>query len=351
MYRAGELACSPRLPMTPESFNVGPRDAGIDLTGWLKTHLHLPWPDLRELIRAGRVVVDGAPCLDPSRRLRRGQRVEVRTAKSRRGQKQKGSTQAGSPQSLAPECLLFLDDHIVVVDKPPGLTTMRHADDVAEFGARAKRFLPTTLAELLPRLIARREKAPVRPLRAVHRLDKETSGLLVFARTVAAEKHLGQQFRAHSVDRLYRAVVRGHGKDGRIESNLVANRGDGRRGSTTRQKDGQHAVTHVHTIETLGDFTLVECRLETGRTHQLRIHLGEAGTPLCGERIYDRPLHGAPVPDKSGMKRVALHAALLGLEHPALGQRMQWISDLPKDMADLLTRLRRKGRGGGSDPV
>jgi 23S rRNA pseudouridine1911/1915/1917 synthase len=135
-------------------------------------------------------------------------------------------------------------------------------------------------------------------------------------------------------------VVRGQAKDGRIESWLVRDRGDGRRGSSTSPGQGQRAVTHVRVVEKLGEYTLVECRLETGRTHQVRIHLGEAGTPLCGERIYDRPLHGKPLPDGSGMKRVALHASLLGFDHPATSEGMRWTSNLPKDMADLLGQLR-----------
>src|SRR5262249_19752429 len=108
--------------------------------------------------------------------------------------------------------------------------------------------------------------------------------------------------------------------------------------------EGQHAVTHVLVVEELGDCTLVECRLETGRTHQVRLHLGEAGTPLCGERIYDRPPHGRPLPDKSGMSRVALHAATLGLEHPVTGERMRWTAPVPGDMARLVERLRQSSR-------
>jgi 23S rRNA pseudouridine1911/1915/1917 synthase len=177
-------------------------------------------------------------------------------------------------------------------------------------------------------------------VRAVHRIDKETSGLVVFARSESAERHLAGQFRTHSVERLYLAVVRGKAKSGRIESCLVRDRGDGRRGTGATPGEGQHAVTHVRVVEELGDFTLVECRLETGRTHQVRIHLGEAGTPLCGERVYDRPLHGRPAPDTSGMGRVALHAATLGLEHPATGEQMRWGSPLPADMEGLLRRLR-----------
>jgi 23S rRNA pseudouridine1911/1915/1917 synthase len=246
------------------------------------------------------------------------------------------------------------DAAVVVVEKPPGLTTMRHADEAAEFGARARRFLPPTLQDLLPTLLAGREqqqtarhsrrggKPRLPPLRAVHRLDKETSGLVVFARTVAAERHLGQQFRAHSTERRYLALVRGRAKAGKIESYLVRDRGDGRRGSATKPGEGQRAATHVRVVEELGEYTLVECRLETGRTHQVRIHLGEAGTPLCGERVYDRPLHGKPCPDGSGAPRIMLHAATLGFAHPLTGKQVQWTSRLPADMADLLTRLRQR---------
>jgi 23S rRNA pseudouridine1911/1915/1917 synthase len=219
---------------------------------------------------------------------------------------------------------------------------MRHKEEVREFGERARRFLPPTLADLLPDLLAAKRPGKPSAVRAVHRIDNETSGLVAFARTVEAERDLGGQFRAHSTDRRYLALVRGKARAGRIESYLARDRGDGRRGSSTKAGDGQHAVTHVRVVEELGDYTLVECRLETGRTHQVRIHLGEAGTPLCGERVYDRPLHGSPVPDGSGAKRVLLHATRLGFEHPATGKHMEWVSPLPKDMAELLKRLREQ---------
>jgi 23S rRNA pseudouridine1911/1915/1917 synthase len=281
----------------------------------------------------------------------------------------------------------YVDAEVVVVEKPAGLTTMRHAEEAAEFGGRARRFLPPTLADILPDLLTEHErrgrlgkrnraspgrgnKSPSRPfspapprsyLRAVHRLDKETSGLVVFARTRPAERHLGLQFRAHSIERRYLAVVRGHARPGKIESWLVRDRGDGRRGSTPggrqsrnqeqdkpgrgiqQNKTAQRAVTHVRVLENLGDFTLVECRLETGRTHQVRIHLGEAGTPICGERIYDRPLHGKPVPDSSRAPRLVLHATRLDFDHPATGRRMTFSSAFPADLAEWLERICRQG--------
>jgi 23S rRNA pseudouridine1911/1915/1917 synthase len=235
----------------------------------------------------------------------------------------------------------YQDAQFVVVDKPPGLTTMRHADEAAEFGKRAQRFLPPTLAELLPSLLAAGRPGQGTALRAVHRIDKETSGLVVFARTPQSEAHLGRQFRQHTIERRYLALVRGRAASQRIESWLVRDRGDGRRGGGPAG-DGQRAVTHVSVIEELGGYTLVECRLETGRTHQVRIHLGEAATPLCGERVYDRPINGRPLPDGSGAKRVMLHAARLGFDHPASGKRMTWDSEMPPDMSQLLERLRRQ---------
>jgi 23S rRNA pseudouridine1911/1915/1917 synthase len=259
-----------------------------------------------------------------------------------RRRKKPGSTNRSTPSRQTRPSpasgikVVFADRHVVVVAKPAGLTTMRHPEETAEFGARARRFLPPTLADLLPPLLGAGRQARVI---AVHRLDRDTSGLVVFARTPAAVRHLGEQFRKHSVERRYLALVRGRAVSRRIESKLTGNRGDGRRGSGP---EGQRAVTHVRVLEEFRDFTLVECRLETGRTHQVRIHLGEAGTPLCGERVYDRPLHGSPIPDTSGVKHLALHAADLGFVHPDSGEKMRWHAPLPEDLERLVQRLRRE---------
>ena len=326
--------------MNTRTYIVGRVEAGQTVADFLRARLALPRGEVRRLMRERRVYLGGAPCPDPSRRLQRGQRLEVLAPASPK-KKSPGADAPGSP-TLKP-VLVYADEHVVVVDKPPGLTTMRHAEDVAEFGPRGRRFLPPTLADLVPALLPKGRRGRPATVRAVHRIDNETSGLVVFARTTEAERHLGRQFRARSTDRLYLALVRGRATDGRIESVLVRDRGDGRRGGASGPAaDGQRAVTHVRVVEALGDYTLVECRLETGRTHQVRIHLGEAGTPLCGERVYDRPLHGRPMPDASGAKRVVLHAATLGFDHPASGERMQWTSPLPPDMRDLLTKLRRR---------
>jgi 23S rRNA pseudouridine1911/1915/1917 synthase len=235
--------------------------------------------------------------------------------------------------------IVYADDSIAVVNKPAGLTTMRHKEEAAEFG-RGKRFLPATLADMLPKLLGE----PGRPVIAVHRIDRDTSGLVVFAKTPAVAASLTTQFRKHTVDRRYMALTRGVPNAPRIESVLVPDRGDGRRGSTrkTNPPDGKRAVTHVKVVEELGPFAAVECRLETGRTHQVRIHLGESGAPLCGERIYDRPVNGRPAPDGSGAARPLLHAARLGFIHPVTTQLMTWEAKPPADFAKVWAELRAK---------
>src|SRR5262245_24029288 len=311
--------------MASKRYVVSRAEARKPLVEWLHDRLGLPWQQARRLLREGRVRLDGRPCSNATRRLHRSQQIEV-----------------DAPASGGP-VVRFVDAHVVVVEKPAGLTTVRHAGETAEFGERGRRYLPATLADLVPSLLPAERGGRRGRVRAVHRLDKETSGLVVLARTAEAERNLGKQFRAHTIERHYLAIVRGRTVDGKIESWLVRDRGDGRRGSGPPD-EGQHAVTHVRVLERLGEYTLVECRLETGRTHQVRIHLGEAGTPLCGERVYDRPPHGRPLPDGSGATGVALHAASLGFDHPATGKRVRWSSPLPKDMKALLERLRRRAK-------
>jgi 23S rRNA pseudouridine1911/1915/1917 synthase len=322
---------------------VSRRESGRTVAELLRQRLRLSWSQARRLIHERRVALAGDPCLDPARRVKTGQRLEVKPAAAASSHRSWPTPPVRLPEGISLPVIRHADAAVIVVDKPAGLTTMRHADETAEFGARARRFLPPTLADLLPGLLARRFAGkPYTPIIPVHRLDKETSGLVVFARTPTAARHLGKQFRAHTIDRCYLALVRGPAHSLRIESNLVADRGDGRRGSSSAPGAGKPAVTHVKVLENLVDYTLVECRLETGRTHQVRIHLGEQGTPLCGDHLYDRPLHGSPLPDASAACRPMLHAARLGFDHPTTGKRMAWDAPMPKDMTRLLRKLRRR---------
>ncbi|MFO0851739.1 MAG: pseudouridine synthase [Gemmataceae bacterium] len=306
------------------------------------------------MIAGGHVRVAGFACTDPGHRVKAKNRVWVREGvielpKVSREAKPSAKPAPPKPQPPVPKkpqppaaplpipasAIVYADEVVVVVDKPAGLTTMRHAEEAAEFGPRGKAYLPKTLADFLPRLLGN-PSAKVYP---VHRIDRDTSGLVAFALTPLAAEHLTRQFRKHTADRRYLALPRGVPKEGRIESTLVRDRGDGRRGSGT-SPDGKRAVTHVKVLERFGDFALVECRLETGRTHQVRIHLGEAGAPLCGERVYDRPVNGRPAADGSGAKRPMLHAARLGFAHPATGETMAWEAEPPADFTALLRKLR-----------
>jgi 23S rRNA pseudouridine1911/1915/1917 synthase len=290
------------------------------------------------------VTVNGNLCLDEARRLKAQEVVKV-------------LAQSAPPLPTAEHIgIVYLDEHVVVVEKPPGLTSTRHSEELS-WPARRRQFQPT-LDEMLPPILARKAghrgqgkaargkgKAPrgvPPPVRPVHRLDRETGGLMVFARTVRAERNLMEQFRRHTTQRRYVAIVEGRVEAQTIETRLVRDRGDGRRGSTDKPHTGKHAVTHVRPLEHLDGYTLIECRLETGRTHQIRIHLAEAGHPLCGEKVYRKPLGGKPIPDRSGAPRLALHAAELGFEHPHTGKQLRFESPLPKDLEQLLERLRAK---------
>jgi 23S rRNA pseudouridine1911/1915/1917 synthase len=176
----------------------------------------------------------------------------------------------------------------------------------------------------------------------VHRLDKDTSGVLVVAKTDPAHRALARAFAAREVKKEYLAVVHGRVEAQTIETHIVRDRGDGLRGSTTTAGEGERAVTHVRPVEDLGDYSLVECRLETGRTHQIRIHLSERGHLVCGDPVYRKRLAGPPVDDKSGAPRLALHAARLALEHPTTGERLEFETDLPEDLERFVQRLRRQ---------
>ena len=265
--------------------------------------------DLSFAVPAGKA---GAP-LDRVLRVPPGAQIELRMAAAR--QREGPRLPSGS--------IVHVDAHVVVVQKPAGISTVPY--DENETG---------TLDELVQNELGRREP----PLGIVHRIDKETSGLVLFARSLAAKLDLKNQFRVHSVRRRYRAIVHGPIADRTIFSRLVQDRGDGRRGSTNNPKLGRESTTHVFFREALAGATFIECRLETGRTHQIRIHLSEAGHPLVGERVYDRnnphPIIVAP--------RLMLHALQLGFRHPVTGQELDFEQPLPADILEVLARLRRK---------
>jgi 23S rRNA pseudouridine1911/1915/1917 synthase len=301
-------------------------EAGLTLAAVLRRHLpEQSWNQVRRLVETRRVRIGGELCLDPARRVKEGQLVELLPRPLAKRHQQESVV------------LRHLDNHLVVVEKPSGVSTVRHPTE-RDWPQRRKALSPT-LEDLVPPLIVRQEgrvrKGPLPRLRVVQRLDKETSGLVVFARSVEGERGLGRQFKAHTVIRRYLAIIPGFLASQRIASYLVRDRGDGRRGSTTIAALGKEAITHVEVVERLSDYTLLACRLETGRTHQIRIHLAERGHPICGEKVYqDVTL------DASGALRLALHAAELGFTHPVSGATMHWTMPLPADLQVFLDRLR-----------
>jgi 23S rRNA pseudouridine1911/1915/1917 synthase len=314
-----------------EVFPVPAEQAGATLAAVLRARLAgQSWSQVRRLIAGRRVRVLGELCLDPARRLKEGDTVELL------------ARPAAPPRQAGAIALRHLDEHIVVVEKPSGINTVRHPLERA-WTPRRKALSPT-LEDLVPGLIARAEgrrpKGSPSRLRVVQRLDKETSGLVVFARTVPAERGLGKQFHAHTVTRRYLAVVPGRLGPRRIATRLVRDRGDGRRGSTSVEGVGKEAVTHVEVVERLPGYTLLACRLETGRTHQIRIHLAELGHPVCGDKVYCHRPDGSVLADRSGAPRLALHAAELGFTHPVSGQPLNWSMPLPPDLEAFLRRLR-----------
>jgi 23S rRNA pseudouridine1911/1915/1917 synthase len=316
---------------SPQTFAVPAEQVGVTLAAFLRANFEeLSWSQVRRLIETRRVRVGGDLCLDPARRLREGSVVEVTT------------TPAPKPRQQEASKVRYLDTHLVVVEKPAGMCTVRHPAE-RDWPKRRKELSPT-LEDIVPKLIARQEGWPTTTLlprlRIVQRLDKQTSGLVVFARSVPAERGLGKQFHAHTVTRRYLAIVPGPVTPQRIATRLVRDRGDGRRGSTTLPGVGKEAITHVDVVERLPGYTLLSCRLETGRTHQIRIHLAEIGHPICGDRVYHYRPDGTVMDDASGAPRLALHAAELGFLHPVSGEPLHWAMPLPDDLQRFLERLR-----------
>jgi len=310
------------------SFQVGKALAGQTLAAALRAEYGaLPWSEARELCRRGKVRVNGELEPDGARRLREGDAVAVDPAATRR-----------SAGVLAAEAIVHVDRQVVVVNKPAGLLTLPF-----ERGDR------DTLADQVRAWLRRDGSGQGAELGVVQRLDKDTTGVIVFARTLAAKRALQQQFRRHDLERRYLAIVHGTLVGERtLDSQLVRNRGDGLRGSFGHlrrargepPRDAQRAITHVRPLQALAGASWVECRLETGRQHQIRIHLSELGHPLVGEPVYIREYQGA----RLAAPRPMLHAAVLGFVHPGSGRPMRFELPPPDDFAELLARLGAPGR-------
>lgn len=287
----------------------------------------LSWRQVRQLVLRGTVTVGGRVVTDPALRPEPGEAVEIG-----------GTRPAGG---IDPEIrILHADADVAVVTKPAGMLTVPFEGDERD----------TLLARVRVILRRREEGSGGLTLRAVQRLDKETSGVLVFARNVAAQRALQQQLSTGEMRRRYLALVHGEAGNAVYDTLFLGDRGDGLRGSWGVFRAGRgeppagvkRAVTSVRLVETLPGATLVSCQLETGRQHQIRIHLAEAGHPVAGETIYARDYRGAWLP----APRLLLHAASLSFLHPRTGERRSFEVPLPGDFEAFLAGMRRRRSGG-----
>ncbi len=303
-----------------EQFTIDESETGQTLAALVRRHAWTTtWNDARQLITRGKVFVDGKCQVDAATRMRLGQSVRLHP-------------RAPAPVEKPLGEIVYEDSQLVILNKPSGISSVPY--ETRETG---------TAMDLIRahwRTIGR--SATTSPLHIVHRIDKETSGLLCFAKTREAERALQQLFRAHDVERTYRCVVHGQLTDRRIESRLVVDRGDGLRGSTRATRQGKRAVTHVRVLDPIGSrATECEVRLETGKTHQIRIHLAENGHPLVGERVYIRDFTkrgGVPIDSP----RLLLHAETIGFIHPKTGKKVRWERPVPEDYRQALLRISRR---------
>lgn len=273
------------------AFVVAPEDDGLRLDQVIPKRVPaLSRRKARTVIDAGGVFVDRTRTKVAGRPVKRGQRIEVNLGSESR-------TDAPPTASV-----VFSDEHLIIANKPAGLVTAPTPE--------------SDRGDLLDQL-----KTQFGEVYLVHRIDLPTSGLLVFARTREANKLLGDAFAEHRIEREYRAVAIGE---------VVAQTID-------RPIEGRRAVTHVEVIEPLAGATLLAVKLETGRTHQIRIHLAGLGHPLAGDSQHGGERSRTFIPRPP---RLALHAAVLGFTHPATGNQVRWEAPLPDELAAWITRLR-----------
>ena len=357
-----------------ESFSVYHLDAqsaGATLAAALKGLVpSASWGQVKRWIGGRRVEINGNLCIDEARRVGQGDVIKL------------WKRPLPKPVEVDDLRLVFLDEHLLVVDKPAGVTSVRHAEERGLSSRR--RQLQPTLEELLPPVLAKVQRLrwpplpppgqnrgtqqskqrmakgsplpiqqahrlpPLLQVWPVHRLDRHTSGLMLFARSRAVQQQLIGMFREHQVRREYVGVCHGVIQPQTIRSMLVRDRGDGLRGSLAQQptpeqlESAQAAVTHVLAAQPIGagKYSLIRCRLETGRTHQIRIHLSEAGHRLCGEPLYVVDATGQKLTDDSGAPRQALHSDRLMLTHPVSGQPLTFQIPWPPDLARWVRPLR-----------
>jgi 23S rRNA pseudouridine1911/1915/1917 synthase len=279
---------------------------------------------LKTLIRTGAVESAGKALRDPATKVRGDESFRVAVPAPEPAHNE--------PQDI-PLTIVFEDEHLLVVDKPAGLVVHPAAGN-----------LDGTLVNALLHHCGGSLSGiggVARP-GIVHRIDKDTSGLLVVAKTDVAHEGLAKQFAAHSIDRRYLAIVSGvpRSNGGKVDAPLARSGTNRKKIAIVEGSRGKRAVTHWSRLNALKDAALVECRLETGRTHQVRVHMASIGHPLLGDPVYGRSgkAHGKLLKELQ-FHRQALHAAELGFTHPVTKHRLSFSSPMPPDMQELFNAL------------
>ncbi|MGB3712298.1 MAG: RluA family pseudouridine synthase [Erythrobacter sp.] len=286
---------------------------------------------IQALIANGAVEIDGAIAISPSTKVAEGTAFRITVPPA--------ATAEAHPQDI-PLSIVFEDDHLVVVDKPAGMVVHPAAGNPD--GTLVNALLHHCGGSLSG------IGGVARP-GIVHRIDKDTSGLLVVAKTDAAHEGLAAQFAAHTVHRRYIAVCAGHPRppEGTIAGRIGRSDANRKKMAVLDKKSsrGKHAVTHYRTLAQLEGATMLECRLETGRTHQVRVHCASIGHALLGDPVYGSTQNALkPVLARLKFARQALHAAELGFDHPVTGEKQRFAADLPRDMAELIDQLGHSDR-------
>lgn len=278
---------------------------------------------LQDWVRRARITVDGAQAQSKDK-VWGGERIELRPESEE-------DALAFAPQQI-PLAIVHEDADILVIDKPAGLVV--HPGSGNRDGT-----LLNALLHHAPAL-AGLPRAGI-----VHRLDKDTSGLLVVAKTLTAQTSLVRQLQAHTVRREYMAVALGvPATQGRVDAPIGRHPVARTRMAVVAR--GKSAITHFRVLRAGSGWSLVECRLETGRTHQIRVHMHSIGHPLLGDPVYGSVKLARTLPDVAKtFGRQALHAAQLELIHPASGKALAFQSPLPADLVRLLTALEQHDRG------
>ncbi len=276
---------------------------------------------MQQWIKDGAVTVNDK-AVPPRHKVLGGDKITVEIQQSQ-------EETAFTPEAIDLD-VVYEDDHILVINKPAGLVVHPAAGN----------WHGTLLNGLLYR---HPELARVPRAGIVHRLDKETSGLMVVAKTIPAQTELVRQLQARTVSRIYRAVADGVVPfDGTIDANIGRDPHNRLRMAVAKF-GGKTAITHLRVLQRFASHSYIECRLETGRTHQIRVHMREARHPLAGDPLYGNPRHGMNDEVAVAVKalgRQALHAFRLSLKHPVTGEEMSWEAPMPDDMRHLLAILR-----------